>query len=162
MCALAHLALRFGWVTSGECEGVVALFFSEFTIPVAQKASWLLGFGTGVLLSCVAWDISRSGCFYTVQDLLGRPARTRRCLGSLALFLSRRFCILLYYDLLQAGLGERSWRHYRVYAGSGLRSHFPLGLCRYIFVLCTCAPVNETLLDASRYQTCLRAQNYST
>lgn len=25
-----------------------------------------------------------------------------------------------------------------------------------------CAPVNETLLDALRYQTCLRAQNYST
>lgn len=90
------------------------LFFSEFTIPVAQKASWLLSFGTGVLLVCVAWDISTSGCFYTVQDLLGRPVRTRCCLGSLALFLSRRFCILLYYDLLQAGLGEWSWRHYGV------------------------------------------------
>lgn len=86
-------------------------FFSEFTIPVAQKASWLLGLERAYY--CLVWPgtSARRVAFTQFRicwaGLLGH-------LGSLALFLSRRFCILLYYDLLQAGLGERSWRHYRV------------------------------------------------
>lgn len=104
MCVLAHLALGLAWVTTGGCEGVVAFFFSEFTIPVAQKASWLLVFGTGVLL---VWpgDISMSACFYTVQDLLSRLVQTRCCLRSLT-FLSEE---VLHLVILRPASG-RSWR----------------------------------------------------
>lgn len=80
--------LTLPWVRSDRHWGIQrrrCFFFSEFTIPVAQKASWLLNFGTGVLLSCVTWDISMSACFHTLQDLLDRPVRTRRCLGSFRL-----------------------------------------------------------------------------
>lgn len=42
MCALGHLALSLELIATGGCEGVVAIFFSDFTIPVAQKASWCL------------------------------------------------------------------------------------------------------------------------
>lgn len=76
------LWLTLPWDLGGSPVGnakASLLLFSEFTIPVAQKASWLLSFGTGVLLSCVAWDISTSGYFFTVQDLFGRPVRTRCC-----------------------------------------------------------------------------------
>lgn len=84
-------------------QGVVA-FFSEFTIPVARKASWLLNFGTGVLTSCVAWDIKMSACFHTVQDLLGGLVRARTCLRSLAFLFEE----ILHFVILRPA-SVRSW-----------------------------------------------------
>ena len=78
MCALAHLTLSLGWITTRGCEGVVA-FFSRISRYPWLKGFLLLKLGAGVLLSCVAWDVGTSACFHTLQDLLGRPVRTRRC-----------------------------------------------------------------------------------
>lgn len=99
MCALAYL--------SGEDHhrGMRRrrCYFLEIHDTRGPKASWLLNIGAGVLLSCVAWDTSILACFRTLQDLLGLHVRTRRGLRALS-----RFCIVLYYDLLRAGL--REWR----------------------------------------------------
>lgn len=71
-----------------------------------------------------------SACFHTLQDLLGRPVRTR---GLESLTGLSRFCILLYYDRLRAGLRERRSRHCRVMGRQRDGSHVLLGLCRYKF-----------------------------
>lgn len=76
MCALAQLAPGFGedhhWgMRRRRC------CFLEIHDTRGSKASRLLSFGTGVLLSRVAWDLSISASFHTLQDLLGRPVRTR-------------------------------------------------------------------------------------
>lgn len=78
MCALVHVALSLGRTTTGGCEGVVA-FFSRISRYPWLKGFLLLNLGTGVSLSCVAWDVGISTGFHTLQDLLGRSVRTQYC-----------------------------------------------------------------------------------
>lgn len=113
MCVQAHLALGLAWVTTGECEGVVA-FYSEFTIPVAQKASWLLKFWNGRPMFLCGLGHQHVGVLFCGSGFVEQDRSDTMLPTVFDFFCSRRFGILLYYDLLQAGLRVRRLRHYRV------------------------------------------------
>lgn len=87
----------------GNAKASLLFFFLGIHDTRGSKGFLVALFGTGVLLSCVAWDISTSGCFYTVQDLLGRPAQTPRVFGP---FLVEE---ILHFVILRPASG-RSWR----------------------------------------------------
>lgn len=103
--------LGLAWVTIWECEGVVA-FYSEFTIPVAQKASWLLKFWNGRPMFLCGLGHQHVGVLFCGSGSV-EQARSDTMLPTVFLF-EEIWHFFLYYDLLQAGLRVRRLRHYRV------------------------------------------------